>query len=165
MAYDSDERKELETLNIELLKAFKYDQGVTHAEFLRSEVDGKFYLLEVACRVGGAYIANVLEHACNFNLWREWARLEMSTTENPYKLPKIKQEFAGVALSLANTDQPDTSIYQESEIVYRVSKPKHVGLIFASANEERVKELLDSYSERIVQDFLATAPAKERYDD
>jgi biotin carboxylase len=163
--YRSKERKELEKLNQQLLTAFNYDRGVSHAEFLQSAEDGKFYLLEVACRVGGAYIANVLEHACNFNLWREWAKLETSTKENPYKLPKLRKDFAGVALALANQDEPDTSHYDDSEIVYRVSKPKHVGLIFYSRKQKRVSELLETYSQRIAADFLAVVPAKERYDD
>lgn len=165
VSYRSKERKELEKLNQQLLTAFKYERGVSHAEFLQSADDGKFYLLEVACRVGGAYIANVLEHACNFNLWREWAKLETSTPENPYKLPKLRKDFAGVALALAKQDEPDTSHYDDSEIVYRVSKPKHVGLIFYSRKQKRVSELLDTYTQRISTDFLAVAPAKERYDD
>jgi len=163
--YKSKERKELEHLNKTLLDAFKYERGVSHAEFLQSEEDGKFYLLEVACRVGGAYIANVLEHACNFNLWREWAKLETSTKDNPYKLPKLRKDFAGVALALANQDRPDTSHYTDDEIVYRVTKPKHVGIIFYSKKQKRLEELLSAYSERITADFLAVAPAKERYDD
>jgi biotin carboxylase len=163
--YRSKERKELESLNKKLLEAFKYERGVSHAEFLQSDEDGKFYLLEVACRVGGAYIANVLEHACNFNLWREWAKLETSTKEAPYRLPKLRKDFAGVALALANQDQPDTSHYTDDEIVYRVSKPKHVGMIFYSKKQKRLEELLLTYSERIAIDFLAVAPAKERYDD
>jgi biotin carboxylase len=163
--YRSKERKELEKLNSQLLSAFNYERGVSHAEFLQSEADGRFHLLEVACRVGGAYIANVLEHACNFNLWREWAKLETSTDEAPYKLPKLRKDFAGVALALAKTDTPDTSHYTDDEIVYRVNKPKHVGLIFYSRKQKRVQELLDTYSARITDDFLAVAPAKERYDD
>ena len=165
VSYRAKERKELEKLNEQLLSAFKYERGVSHAEFLQSEEDGKFYLLEVACRVGGAYIANVLEHACNFNLWREWAKLETSTESNPYRLPKLRKEFAGVALALANQDRPDTSLYDDAEIVYRVSKSKHVGLVFYSRKQKRVNELLDAYSQRIAADFLAVAPAKERYDD
>jgi hypothetical protein len=106
-----------------------------------------------------------LEHACNFNLWREWAKLETTTPENPYKPPKIRKDFAGVALALANQEQPDTSHYMDEEIIYRVTKPKHVGLIFYSKKQNRLEELLSIYSERITQDFLATAPAKERYDD
>lgn len=165
VSYKAKERKELEKLNQQLISAFKYDRGVSHAEFLHSEADGKFYLLEIACRVGGAYIANVLEHACNFNLWREWAKLETATDEKPYKLPKLRKDFAGVALCLANTDAPDTSHYVDEEIVYRVAKPKHVGMIFYSKKQTRLDELLSTYSERIAADFLAVMPAKERYDD
>jgi biotin carboxylase len=163
--YKSKERKELEKLNKKLLKGFAYERGVAHAEFLQSADDGKFYLLEVACRVGGAYIANVLEQASGFNLWREWAKLETATKEKPYQTPKLRQDFAGIALALSKDDAPDTSHYTDEEIVYRVKKPKHVGLIFFSEKQERVRELLDVYSERIANDFLAVAPAKERYDD
>ncbi len=160
--YRAAERKPLERMNAELLAAFNFDQGVSHAEFLRSEADGEFYMLEVACRVGGAYIANVLEYACNFNLWREWARLETATQEQPYTPPKLRRELAGICLALANTDEPDTSHYDDNEIVYRVKKPKHVGLIFHSTRQKRLSELLDVYTERITADFLAVAPAKER---
>ena len=163
--YKAKERKPLEELNAELLTAFEYERGVSHAEFLLSEADGKFYLLEVACRVGGAYIANVLEHACNFNLWREWAKLETATDEKPYKLPKLRKDFAGITLALANVDEPDTSHYNDTEIVYKVKKPKHVGLIFHSTKQKRIDELMATYTERIANDFLAVAPVKERYDD
>lgn len=163
--YGSKERKELEKLNAKLLKAFGYENGVTHGEFLQSRSDGKFYLLEVACRVGGAYIANVLEHACGFNLWREWAKLSIADKDDPYKPPKLRKEYAGVALALSKDEVPDTSGYDEPEIVYRVKKARHVGLIFHSKSRERVLELLETYSQRISDDFLAIAPAKERYDD
>lgn len=163
--YRSAERKQLEVMNRALLLAFDYERGVSHAEFLQSEADGQFYLLEVAARVGGAYIANVLEHACGFNLWREWARLETATDAQPYSSPKLRKDFAGIALALANTDEPDTSHYEDEEIVYRVRKSKHVGLIFRAEKQKRIDELLATYSERITQDFLAVVPAKERYDD
>ena len=163
--YQSKERSELEKLNRKLLKGFEYRNGVSHAEFLQCAATGEFYLLEVACRVGGAYIADVLEQASGFNLWREWAKLETATAENPYQAPKLRRDYAGVALCLANEDAPDTSPYADEEIVFRVTKPKHVGLIFHSPNEARIGELLRIYSERLAADFLAVAPAKERYDD
>lgn len=163
--YRSSERKQLEVMNRALLMAFEYDRGVSHAEFLQSKETGEFFLLEVACRVGGAYIANVLEHACNFNLWREWAKLEVATRERPYQLPRLRKEFAGVALALANTDEPDTSHYTDTEIVYKVSKPRHVGMIFHSTERKRVDELLETYTTRITEDFLEVAPVKERHDD
>jgi len=165
VSYRSGERKKLEKLNRQLLSAFDYGQGVSHAEFLQSETDGEFYLLEVACRVGGAYIANVLEHAAGFNLWREWAKLETATEEQPYKPPKPRKEYAGITLALAKTDEPDTSHYTDDEIVYRIKKPKHVGLIFHSKKEQRVAEMIAAYTDRIAKDFLAVAPVKERYDD
>ncbi|MGI9034580.1 MAG: ATP-grasp domain-containing protein [Pyrinomonadaceae bacterium] len=165
LPYKSRERRELERLNKKLLRAFEYKRGIAHAEFLQSDETGEFFLLEVAARVGGAYIANVLEHAAGFNLWREWAKLEIADKENPYKPPKLRKDYAGVALALAKVDAPDTSRYTDAEIVYRVSKPKHVGLIFFSEKQERVEELLEIYSTRIARDFLAIAPSKERYDD
>ncbi|MER3631010.1 MAG: ATPase [Blastocatellia bacterium] len=163
--YGSAERKRLEALNRKLISAFGLKRGVTHAEFLLGRNDGKFYLLEVACRVGGAYIANMIEYACNFNLWREWARLETTPTDARYRPPKTKQEYAGIALALSKTDEPDTSHYTDPEIVYRVRKPRHVGLIFHSKDIGRIADLLQLYTRRITEDFLATAPAKERYDD
>jgi biotin carboxylase len=163
--YRSKERKELERLNKRLLQGFEYKRGVAHAEFLRSEATGEFFLLEVACRVGGAYIANVTEFANGFNLWREWAKIETATEGNPYRAPKLKKEYAGICLALAKEDQPDTSRFDDPEVVYRVHKPKHVGLILHSKKKDRLHELLGIYTERITNEFLAIAPAKERYDD
>ncbi|MDQ3800301.1 MAG: ATP-grasp domain-containing protein, partial [Acidobacteriota bacterium] len=164
LPYKSKERKELEQLNKDLLKGFGYEQGIAHAEFLQSSETGEFYLLEVAARVGGAYIANVLEQACGFNLWREWAKLETATKKNPYKPPKLRKDYAGITLALSKEQTPDTSHYTDEEIVYRVTKPKHVGLIFFAKKHKRIEELLNIYTERITQDFLAVAPVKERYD-
>ena len=163
--HGSKEKKELVKLNAALLKAFEHKAGVSHAEFLESEEDGKFYLLEVACRVGGAYIANVLEQACGFNLWREWGKLAIETETEPYLPPKVRKEYAGIALALANQEYPDTSHYNAEEIVYRVNKPKHVGLIFRSKSRERIQELIDEYSRRISHDFLSIVPSKEHHDD
>jgi len=154
----------LEKLNKQLLKSFEYNRGVAHAEFLQSSETGKFYLLEVAARVGGAYISDVLEQASGLNLWREWAKLEIAAPDNPYQPPKLRQDYAAVALCLANQEKPDTSHYTDEEIVYRVSKPRHAGLIFFSERRERIDELLVVYSARMVQDFLAVVPLKERHD-
>lgn len=163
--YKSKERKDLENLNKKLLKAFEYDRGVAHAEFLQDKETGEYYLVEVAARVGGAYIADVLEHARGFNLWREWAKLETATEEKPYQPPKLRKDFAGIALALANQEKPDTSHYTDEEIVYRVDKPRHVGLIFYSRKQQRVSELLNVYADMIERDFLAVAPVKERHDE
>src|SRR5713101_6710 len=134
----------------------------THAEFLKSHAGGKFYFIEIAARVGGAYIADVIEAATNINLWREWARLEVASGKQPYELPATRRDYAGVILSLARQEHPDTSAYNDPEIVYRVSKYHHAGFVLKSPSSVRIQELLDSYSARFRQDFLATQPVPEK---
>src|SRR5581483_9175407 len=92
-----------------------------HAEFIRNALDGHFYFLEVAARVGGAYTAETLEAASGVNLWREWARIETSDTVHPYQLPPVRREYGGIAVSLARQESPDTAAYDDPEIVHRIS--------------------------------------------
>ncbi|MFN7948144.1 MAG: ATP-grasp domain-containing protein [Blastocatellia bacterium] len=162
LRYDAAPRKELLALNAQLLSSLGLTQGAAHAEFIGSSVDGRFYFLEVAARTGGAYTAETLEAATGINLWREWARIETADAEHPYQLPATRQEYAGLAVSLARQEWPDTSAYDDAEIVYRVSKPWHVGLIVRSASYGRVIALLDQYTQRFGRDFTATAPQQER---
>ena len=48
------------------------------------------------------------------------------------------------------------------EIVYRVKKKHHAGLIVRSPRLERVGELLDDYGRRFAEDFVAVLPPMER---
>ncbi len=163
--HDAKERVQLNKLNTKLIKTFGLEKGVTHAEFLQSAETGKFYLLEVASRVGGAYIADVLDAACGVNLWAEWASVDIANADNPYRLPETEKNYAAVAICLARQEFPDTSNYDDPEIIYRVNKPYHVGLLIKSASYDRITELLKGYYERFAEDFLAIAPAKEHFDD
>ncbi|HXT61720.1 MAG TPA: ATP-grasp domain-containing protein [Pyrinomonadaceae bacterium] len=158
--HDSPEKKKLLEINRRLIKAMKMETGATHAEFIKSEADGDFYFLEIAARVGGAYIADVLEAASGVNLWREWARMEMSAGAKPKLKPR--KEHAGIILSLAKQEFPDTSGYDETEIAYRVKKKHHAGLIVRSQRPERVTELLNDYARRFENDFIAVLPPLER---
>ncbi len=159
--HDSAEKKKLLEINRRLIKAMDMQTGATHAEFIRNETDGDFYFLEIASRVGGAYIADVLEAASGINLWREWAKLEVSDSARRAGL-KPRKEHAGIILSLARQEFPDTSAYVDPEIVYRAKKKHHAGLIVRSASYERVTELLDDYSRRFAEDFIAVLPPLER---
>ena len=170
VARGSEDEKKLLEANRKLVKALQIKKGATHAEFIKSDADGKFYFLEIAARVGGAYIAEVLEAASGLNLWREWARIEL-TDDGPAQKKVGKQtpagkpsrkEYAGIVLSLAKQEQPDTSAYDDPEIVYRVKKRHHAGLIVRSAKLERVEELLDQYAERFADDFVAVVPPLEK---
>ncbi|HZS07484.1 MAG TPA: ATP-grasp domain-containing protein, partial [Blastocatellia bacterium] len=162
LRYDSDERRELLEINRELLAGFGLARGAAHAEFIRNALDGHFYFLEVAARVGGAYTAETLEAASGVNLWREWARIETADAEHPYQLPQARREYAGIAVSLARQESPDTAAYNDPEIACRASKPWHAGLVVRSPEYERVIELLEQYRQRFERDFTATAPQQER---
>jgi len=159
---DAEEAQALQQINRDLIESLGLVRGVTHAEFLKAHADGKFYFLEIAARVGGAYIADVIEAATGINLWREWARLEVGAGRQPYQLPAARRDYAGVILSLARQEHPNTSAYSDDEIIYRVNKFHHAGFILKSASYGRVQHLLDSYSRRFVEDFLATQPVPDK---
>jgi biotin carboxylase len=161
--HGSQEQRALLALNKKLLKGFGFEQGVTHAEFIRPAglAPHEFIFLEVAARVGGAYTADTIEAATGINVWREWARIELATPERPYILPPVRKDYAGIAVSLARQENPSTSRYDDPEIVYRVSKPWHVGLIVRSPDQRRVISLLTDYARRFTEDFTAVAPAEE----
>lgn len=162
--YDSTERKKLLKANEKILKAFGFEKGVTHAEFIKSRQDGEFYFLEIGARVGGAYTAESFESATGLNIWREWAKIEMSTNVTSY-IPKTERfEYSGIAVSLARQKYPDISAYTDSEIYYRANKEHHVGIVLRSAKIERVQELLREYTRRFTKDFLAIAPQPDRPD-
>jgi ATP-grasp domain len=163
LGYDSAENAELSRLNAALLGALGLERGAAHAEFIRGAEDGEFYFLEVAARVGGAYIAETLEAASGRNLWREWARVEVAHARGErIGTIETRREYGGIALSLARQERPDTSAYDDPEIVFRVDKVNHVGLVVRSPDLARVRELLDSYAERFARDFSAYVPPPER---
>lgn len=153
---DSEEEQLLQELNKHVLAALGMEQGITHMEFIRGRDDGRFYFLEVAARVGGAYTVEMVAAATGINLWQEWARLEVQG--DSYRPPERTHNYGGVIISLARQEYPDTSSYVDEEIIYRVHKRHHVGFVLASAQEERIRSVQDSYRQRISQDFAATMP-------
>jgi hypothetical protein len=99
------------------------------------------------------------------NLWREWARIEIAGEYGSYSVPPLLDRYAGIVLSLARQEHPDMGAYDDPEIVMRIDKRHHAGLIVASTDESRVCSLLDSYASRFYDDFHASAPAPERAHD
>ncbi|HJZ68960.1 MAG TPA: ATP-grasp domain-containing protein [Blastocatellia bacterium] len=153
-ALDSQNRKVIETLGLV--------RGVTHAEFIKAREDGRFYFLEIAARVGGANIAEAVEAATGVNLWAEWANVEIAGEQGSYELPQHRDDYAGVVISLARQERPDTSAYDDPEIVYRLNKFHHAGLVVGSTDPHRIEELLDQYTRRFYEDFYATQPPVDR---
>ncbi|HEY1679630.1 MAG TPA: ATP-grasp domain-containing protein [Candidatus Sulfotelmatobacter sp.] len=152
----------LRAINRDLLGALGLLRGVSHAEFIRAREDGEFYFLECAARVGGAYINEMVEAATGLNLWREWARIEISGGDGTYRLPQVREDYAGVIISLARQDNPDTSGYRDSEIITRIKKHHHAGLVLRSPDSQRIPALLDDYAGRFAEDFMAVQPMKDK---
>jgi len=154
---------ELTALNASLAPALGMLRGVTHAEYIRAHEDGRYYFLEIAARVGGAFISDLVEVSTGVNLWREWARLEIANLRGQtYVPPDSFRSYAGSVLCLAKTAEPDTTIFDAPEIVLRVKKHHHAGLIVRSDDPERVETLLDEYSGEFAQRFLASMPPPEK---
>jgi biotin carboxylase len=158
----SEEDTSLRAINRELITALGLLRGVSHAEFIRGHADGHFYFLECAARVGGAYINEMVEAATGLNLWREWARLEVAGGDGTYQLPPVREEYAGVILSLARQENPDTSAYNDPEVYQRIKKHHHAGLVLKSTNPSRLSPLLENYARRFAEEFLAVEPPKDK---
>jgi biotin carboxylase len=164
VARDSADARALVALNQKLVPALGMVRGVTHGEYIKAhqpDENGtpRYYFLEVAARVGGAFIAELVEHSTGLNLWAEWARIEISSLRGvPYVLPERKYSYAGSVLCLARTEAPDTSAFDAPEVVYRMNKRHHAGLLVQSPDPERVTVLLEEYANRFAEMFLATAP-------
>ena len=161
---DTEDYKQLQKLNEDVMKVFGMQYSASHSEFIKGKEDGLYYFLETSSRVGGAHIAEMVEFASGINLWKEWAKIEIAAnTKKPYKLPKIiKDGHAGIIVSLSRYKEPDTSEFKDKEIVWRMKKEYHIGLILQAKNQKRILALLDDYTDRIKRDYHASAPAKEK---
>jgi biotin carboxylase len=154
---------ELTALNAGLAPSMGMVRGVTHAEYIRAHADGRFHFLEIAARVGGAFISDLIETATGINLWREWAKLEIASLRGQdYLPPAAREDYAGSVLCLAQTADPDTSAFDDPEIVLRIKKHHHAGLIVRSGKAQRVEHLLEQYSAQFARQFLASMPPPEK---
>lgn len=158
---DSEESAALIAKNERVLAGMGLERGVSHTEFIEGN-DGKLYFLETSARVGGAHIADLIEAATGINMWAEWAKVEIAGGTEPYLPPAPQFAYAALLVSLARQEHPDTSSYNDPEIVWRMNTRHHVGMIIRSPNRDRVKELLDLYVERVRKDFYSSEPAREK---
>lgn len=158
----SQDSKDLLKLNEKLLKVLGMIRGANHAEFIKGQ-DGVLYFLECASRVGGANIAEAIQHATNINLWEEWARIEIANLRGEkYKLPKTRDGYAGVINCLSRQEYPDLSGYNDPEVVLRPSKKQHAGLVLASPDPKRLETLMEDYRQRFERDFLMVLPPRDK---
>jgi biotin carboxylase len=172
---DSEEGKALLAMNRKLQEGLGLQRGVSHSEFIRRSGGsggsggsgraggpGEFVFLETSARVGGAFIVDTIEAATGINLWHEWAKIEIAGERGDYTVPAHRGDYAGIVLSLARQEVPDLSAYTDAEIVTRLKKSHHAGLILRSPDPARIDTLIADYTPRFYRDFFATAPAPER---
>jgi biotin carboxylase len=153
----------LRQLNETVLRAFGLRDGVSHTEFIRAHSDGALYFLETSARVGGANIADLIEAASGVNMWAEWAKVEVAAARAvPYRVAQQPRQQAGLLVSLAHQEWPDTSSFNEPELVWRMNKKHHVGFIVKSPQRQRVAELLKLYTDRVRKDYHASAPPRKK---
>ena len=139
--YNSPADQTLQALNREVISAMGMVRGVIHAEFIRGQ-DGTFYFLEIAAR-GRRGQHRPHGGTCDRHQpLARWARVELAhLRQEEYELPPVRHDYAGLVVSLARQQRPDTSAYADPELVWRLDKEHHVGFIVAAPSHARVQEL------------------------
>jgi len=99
-----------------------------------------------------------VEAATGVNLWAEWAKVELAGGTAPYAPPSPRGDYAGLVTSLARQEWPDLSEFADPEVVWRLAKRHHAGLIVTSPRRERVAELVDSYARRLAENYSTSLP-------
>ncbi len=157
--HGSPEEQSLQAINRATVAAMGMGNGVTHAEFIRADEDGRYYFLEIASRVGGAGIDRLVEYGSGLNPWVEWARVEVAALRGEqYRPPPLRHDYAGLIVSLARQEWPDTAAYNDPELVWRLAKRHHAGFVVASHDYDRVQWLVGDYVGRIAHDYMASEP-------
>ncbi len=158
----SQEYKDLDEINSEVITHFGLVNGATHSEYIKG-TDGKYYFLETASRVGGAHIPDLVEAATGINIWREWARLETALLRNQnYEVAKPTGFFAGLIIALAKEQKPDTSLFQCEEVVRFLPLDYHIGIVYKSDDENKIQNCLDKAGQKITEDILQIIPPKAK---
>jgi biotin carboxylase len=153
--------KDLQKINQEVISKMRLVRGVVHAEFIQGK-DGQLYFLEMAARVGGANLDQLVEAASGINHWREWPRLELAYIQKTkYKSPKPKNKQAGLLICLARQEKPDLSMFNDPEVVWKLQEDYHAGIIVAADSAKRVSELMSKYVKMMQESVLAVAPPTE----
>jgi carbamoylphosphate synthase large subunit len=159
---ESDGALRLVAENERVMAALGMVRGVSHTEFIKARADGRIHFLETSARVGGAHIVELVEAATGLNLWAEWAKVEVAGADGGYLPPVPNGDYAALLISLARQQRPDTSAYQDAEIVWRLVQEHHAGLLLKSPSAARIRELLAEYERRFTEDFYAYEPPRDK---
>ena len=159
--FGGEDDKALQAMTAEVMSAFGMVFSASHTEFIKSHSTGEFYFLETSSRVGGAHLAEMVEYSSGISLWAEWAKLEIAQLKGEtYELPTVKDDYAGIVVSLIRDYRADYSSFNDSEICWTMEKDYHIGIIIKSDSRQRILGLLDGYAKRIFESSHASAPSQ-----
>ncbi len=97
------------------------------------------------------------------NLWQEWARIELASARGEaYRPPGARQDDGGLLICLSRQEKPDLAGFDAPEVVWRLDKTHHAGLILSSPDSQRVESLFPDYVQRFERDFLAVCPPTDK---
>ena len=152
--FDTSESRALETLTVDVLKAFGMQHSASHTEVIHCSDDGQYYFLETSSRVGGGNLSDMVEAASGINLWKEWARLEtaVATNEN-YKLPYVRKEYSGIIIADSSQKLPDQSLFNAPEVTWKMDREYKIGCVIRSSSRDRIIELLNEYTDQITTHY------------
>jgi biotin carboxylase len=162
MERGTEREQALRAKNAQVLAGLGLLRGVSHTEFIVAHEDSKVYFLETSARVGGAHIADLIDAGTGINMWAEWAKVEIAGGKAPYQAPEAREDYAGLLVSLAKQQRPDLSSYADAEVVWKMDREHHAGLIVRSLEFDRITALLADYGDRFRRDFLAVLPPKDK---
>ena len=145
----------LRALNEQVVKALGRQYGPTHTEFIKADHDGQFYFLETAARVGGGNIEKLIEAASDLVIWQEAARIDLAELKGEsYKLPEIRDGYAGLIAAPSRQPFADTSGFTEAEIFFRPRSEEFVSLVLKTESFEATERLLADIAKRFQEDFM-----------
>src|ERR1017187_1072729 len=119
---ESETARRLLAENQRLLAELGRVRAVSHTEYIIGRDDGPVYFLETSAPVGGARIAELVEAAVGINLWAESAKVELAGGHVPYAPPQPREDYAGLVVSLARPEHPDTFQFADPEGVWKMEK-------------------------------------------
>jgi len=174
---NSRDARELAAINRALAPSFGMVRGITHAQLIRSKVDGSYYFLEIGAGVGGAFpdetyagdtfpwdsfMDNLVEAATGVSLWREWANLEIADLRHTgYAVPDTYEGYAGSVLCASQGAAPNLEAFADPAIVICVRSGKHAGLILRAANPERARSSIGDYAAQLGSELAVATTLRQ----
>ncbi len=80
-----------------VLKALNMGSGFTHMEWYKT-AKGEVVFGEIGCRPGGAHLVDQMNHTCDIDLFREWAR---ASVWHSFEAPTVRKYNAAIVFKRA----------------------------------------------------------------